>query len=60
MTYISLVYFQNLSIFDLLYWGERKRAPTLMMSMAVMSVRLSGPTTYVQDHVTSILKLSHV
>ena len=46
------------------YWGERERAPTLMMSMAVVSVR---PTTYVlmfaharnhvtkQDHVTSIL-----
>ena len=44
-------------------WGERERAPTLMMSMAVVSVR---PTTYVlmfahernhvtkQDHVTSI------
>ena len=49
-------------------WGERERAPTLMMSMAVVSVR---PTTYVlmfaharnhvtkQDHVTSILKMSH-
>ena len=55
-----------MSFYDFYNWGERERAPTLMMSMAVVSVR---PTTYIlmfaharnhvtkQDHVTSILKI---
>ena len=29
------------------YWGERERAPTLMMSIALVSVILVCPTTYV-------------